>query len=161
MIAIHSIEDLIREHPLFARSGPAVAALLASCARNVVFRDGALIMREGEPADQFLLVREGRVALETSVPGRGSVVTQTVKSGEALGLSWLVPPYLSDFDARAVGTVRALEFDVGCLRDKCDSDPQIGYAFYKLLVPTLVGRLRTARIQALDLYASVTGPSPG
>lgn len=160
MIAIHRVEDLVREHPLFAAVGPEIADLLASCARNAVYRPGTLIMREGEPADEFLLIRTGRVALETTVPGRGSVVISTLKDGEALGLSWLVAPYLVDFDARAVGTVRAVAFDAACLRGKCESDGRIGYAFYKVLMPVLVDRLRTARVQALDLYASVARPAP-
>lgn len=149
---VHPVEDLIREHALFAETGPEMAGLLASCARNVVFRDGELILKEGETAAELLLIRSGRAALETSVPGHGTVIIQTVKTGEALGLSWLVPPYLTDFDTRAIGTVRAVSFDATCLRAKCESDPHIGYAFYKLLIPPLISRLRTARIQALNLY---------
>lgn len=160
MIEVHSIGALIGGHPLFAEAGQEIAALLASCAGNVVFRDGDLILKEGDPANRFLLIRSGRVRLETSVPGRGSVIVETLKSGEALGLSWLVPPYVTDFDTRAIGTVRAVSFDAGCLRAKCEGDPRIGYTFYKLLMPTLVARLRTARIQALDLYAGVSEPRP-
>lgn len=159
MIQIHPIEDLIRTHPLFVDAGPEIAMLLSSCARNVVYRPHTMILREGEPANEFILVRSGRVALETAVPGRGSVVVGTVKGGEALGLSWLVAPYVTDFDARAVDTVRAVVFDASCLRGKCESERAIGYAFYKLLMPTLVNRLRTARVQALDLYASVARPT--
>lgn len=160
MIATHPIGEIIGSHPLFRAAGEDVALLLASCAQNVVFHPGAMIMKEGDPADRFLLIRAGRVALEMAIPGRGKVVVDTAKAGEALGLSWLVPPYSVDFDARAVDTVRAVSFDAACLRAKCESDPRVGYTFYKLLMPTLVGRLRSARVQMLDLYAPVAETKP-
>ena len=47
--------------------------------------DGKRIMREGDPADAFYVVRHGQVALETVVPARGAVVLQTVHDGELLG----------------------------------------------------------------------------
>lgn len=156
MIETRSIGELVRGHGLFA-DAPQVADFLATCARTASFRDGELILREGEPVDRFLLLRSGRAALETHVPGRGGAVVETVGEGDPLGLSWLVPPYLSDFDARAIGTVHALAFDAACLREKCERDHSIGYAFYRLLLPAMVGRLRTARIKTLDLHAGAAG----
>ncbi|MEM8853124.1 MAG: cyclic nucleotide-binding domain-containing protein [Pseudomonadota bacterium] len=154
MIETHPMQDLIRQHAVLATIGDDVAAMLAGCAQNVVFRDGEALMREGTPADRFYLVRSGRVAVETAVPGRGVAIIQTAEAGEAVGLSWLVPPYQTDFGARAVGLVRALSFDTACLRMKCDADPHVGYELYKCLLPALVERLRTARYQSLDLYAT-------
>ena len=45
--------------------------LLTGCAANVRFDAGAFLFREGEPADRFFVVRQGRVALEIDAPGRG------------------------------------------------------------------------------------------
>ena len=49
--------------------------------RNVVFRDGSFLFREGDPAETFYLIREGTIALEIAAPGRGSVTVQTVGRG--------------------------------------------------------------------------------
>lgn len=150
---IRDLRDLIMEHGLLASLGEEITGLLAGCARNVRFGDGAILMKEGDPADCFYLIREGRVALQIEATPRAGVVIQTLKRGEAVGLSWLVAPYRANFTARAVGPVGAIEFDAVCLRGKCDADPAVGYAFYRCLVPVLVDRLRTARLQALDVYA--------
>ena len=90
-------------------------------------------MREGEPADAFYVIREGAVALETDVPGRGAVTLETLHDGDLLGWSWLVPPYRTAFDARALGTTHAIAFDGACLRGKCEADPALGYDLLKLL----------------------------
>jgi len=150
---IRDMADLIREHGLLSGLGEEITALLAGCACNRQFADGAILMREGDPADAFFLIRTGRVALQIDATPHPAVVIQTLKRGEGVGLSWLVAPYRADFTARAVGPVRAIRFDAACLREKCDADPAVGYAFYRALVPALVERLRAARLQSLDLYA--------
>ena len=84
----------------WARS-PALQALapehretIAGCARNRVFEPGERIMREGDPADAFYVIREGAVALETAVPGaRAGRWSRRSHDGDLLGWSWLVPPY--------------------------------------------------------------------
>ena len=69
-------------------------------ARRRTFGRGEVVFHEGDPADSFYVIREGAVAIETEVPGRGAVVMQTLHDGELLGWSWLVPPYRTAFDAR-------------------------------------------------------------
>jgi CRP-like cAMP-binding protein len=130
---------------------------LAGCARHCRFETGDLIMREGQPADAFYVIRHGMVALETRVPHRGAVVVQTLHAGDLLGWSWLVPPYRTAFDARSVGTTRAISFDGACLRGKCDADPALGYALLKLLSGVFVERLQDTRLRLLDLYGRAGG----
>ena len=61
------------------------------------------------------------------MPARGPVTIETIEAGEVLGWSWLFPPYRWHFDARALSVVRATGFDGACLREKCESDPALGY----------------------------------
>ena len=114
-------------------------------------------MREGEPADAFYVIRDGAVALETAVPGRGPAVLHTVHDGELLGWSWLVPPYRSAFDARALDTVHAVAIDGACLRRKCERDPTLGYDLLKVVATVFARRLEETRMRLLDLYARVPG----
>lgn len=144
------IEELLRQHPFALGLEDAIVALIAGCARNAVFQAGEYLLREGAAADSFYLVRHGAVALETFVPGRGAVAFLTVKPGEVLGADWLVPPYRSSFDARAVELTRAIAFDGKCLRDKCEADHHVGYEMMKRFIPPLVQRLRMARLQSLE-----------
>jgi CRP-like cAMP-binding protein len=144
------IEELLRQHPFAQGLDDDIIALIAGCAKNVVFQANEYVCREGGAADNFYLVRHGTVALETFVPGRGPFIFLTVKSGEIVGTEWLIPPYRSSFDARAVELTRAIAFDGKCLRNKCESDHHTGYELMKRFIPPLVHRLQMARLQSLD-----------
>ena len=110
-----TLEPVLRRHGFFAGIDPEYLALIAGCARNVVFRDGTFLFREGDPAETFYLVREGAVALEITAPGRVATL-QTLGAGEMVGFSWLMGPHRWHFDGRAVGHVHAIEMDGTCLR---------------------------------------------
>lgn len=150
-----TVADLLRGHAFFAGLPEATTSFIAGCGRNVVFEEGAYLLREGDPADRFFILRHGRVALEHGLPGRPPQLFLTLGPDEVLGASWLVEPYRSQHDARALSQVRAVAFDAACLRAKCDAEPAVGYALMKRFVPELVRRMQSARMQALDLYGPV------
>ena len=153
---METIGDLLSRHAFFEGLKPEYLALIAGCAQNVHFAPGAYLLREGEKADRFFAIRGGSVAVETYVPSRGAVTLQTIGEGEILGWSWLFPPYVYQFDARAREDVRATAFDGACLRGKCDADPALGYELMKRVARLVSGRLEATRRQLLDVY----GPGP-
>jgi CRP-like cAMP-binding protein len=154
---VQTVDQVIEESHALQALAPEHRRTLAGCASNCVFESGATIMREGDPANAFYIIREGTVALETTVPGRGPVIVQTLHDGELLGWSWLVPPYRTAFDARAITTTHAVALDGACLRGKCDADPALGYDVLKLLSVVFVGRLQDTRLRLLDLYGKDGG----
>src|SRR5262249_42533097 len=139
--------------PFFRELPPDAVQLFAGCAKNVRFDAGHVIFREGEDADQFYLLREGKVALEVFTP-QGPTPILTIGAGDALGWSWLVPPYKWRFDARAIETTRAFALDGKCLRGKCDTDPRLGYELLKRIAATIADRLQATRLQMLDVYGA-------
>ena len=147
-----SMTELIRDHAFLRGMEDAQCALIAGCSRNIVFPAGSYIVREGQPADAFYLLRHGHVALELYTPGGAPFVLQTLGPGDILGETWIVPPYVCAFDARAMEQVRAFAFDATCLRGKAETDPALGYALMKRFVPILVRHVHAARMQALDVY---------
>ena len=151
------IDELLGEVPSLRVLSREHLETIAGCAGNQVFRPGESIMREGEDADAFHVIRHGSVALETAVPGRGAVTVETLHDGDVLGWSWLVPPYRTAFDARSLGTTHLISLDGGCLRGKCDADPSLGYALLKLLAGVFTERLRDTRLRLLDLYGTNGG----
>jgi CRP-like cAMP-binding protein len=154
---VQTVEELLEQAPALSSLAPEHRETLAGCARNCVFGPGERIMRLGDPADAFFVIREGAVAIETEVPGRGTVVMQTLHDGELLGWSWLVPPYRTAFDARSVGTTHAISLDGACLRGKCEADPALGYDLMKLISTVFVERLQETRLQLLDMYGRAGG----
>ena len=132
--------------------------IIAECASLVVFHAGKFIYREEQPADRFYLIRHGRVALEVHSPGRENIIVDTLKPGDVLGWSWVVPPYRCNFDARAVELTRLISFDAACLRGKMEGDRALGYEMYKRMLPLVAARLAAARRQLLDIYGNPEKP---
>lgn len=149
------MEDLtraLRAQPFFEGLDGEKVATLVSCAKNVRFRPGELLLREGEPAVVFYLVREGLVSLDVTIPGRPPTRVETVTPGGLVGLSWMFPPARVHLDARAIEGVLALAFDGACLREKMEIDAALGYAVAKRLLAATVERLARVRLQRLDVY---------
>jgi CRP/FNR family cyclic AMP-dependent transcriptional regulator len=154
---VRKIDQLLSEIPVFASMAPENISTIAGCGRNAVFLDSSYLMREGEPADEFFVIRHGTVAVESYIPPRGPITLQTLHEGDVLGWSWLIPPYRTTFDYRAAGTARVVSFDGVCLRGKCDADPVLGYDLLKLVTGVVVRRLQNITIQLLDVYGTVPG----
>jgi CRP-like cAMP-binding protein len=147
-----TLEPLLERHRFFAGLSRSDLEFVASCAMNVRFDDGAYLAGEGDPADQFFIIRDGKVALELAAPGRGHVTIETVGESGIVGFSWLFGPHQWLFDARAIGVVRAIAMDGACLRGKCEQDPRLGYDLMQRLANVAVERLQAARLQLLDVY---------
>ena len=147
-----TLESVLKEHPFFKDLEEHYLELVTGCASNVRFDAGQFIFRSGEEANQFFIVRQGKVAMEICPPGRDPVTLQTVSDGEILGWSWLVPPYHWQFDAQAVELTRAITLDGKCLREKCQKDQSFGYQILSRLVPVIGKSMEAARIQLLDVY---------
>ena len=145
------LDTLICEHPFFAGFAPNYCQLIGGCARNVLFDKGAYLFREGEPANEFFVIRHGRVALSLNAPGRGSIRFLTINPGEIAGVSWLIPPYRSLYDAQAMELTRAVSIDGGCLRRKAEEDHNFGYELMKRFMTMLVQGLHAAQLQILDV----------
>ncbi len=150
------IEDLtviLRQHPFLHGLSDEHMSTLIGCASNVHFPEGAHLIREGELANTFYLIRSGRVALEIDVPGKTGLRIQTTGPGEILGWSWLIYPYRWHFGGVAVADTRAIALDGECLRNKCERDPGFGYDMLKRLAQVMERRLEATRLQLLDMYA--------
>ena len=153
MVKIKGLAEVLASHALFEGFDRETMDFLESCAANEAFAAGAYLFKADEPADRFFLLREGSVALELQLPGRGRLSVQTLQEGQVVGASWLLPPYTWRFDARATTAVRATSIDAQCLRRKCDDNPALGYELMKRFLPILADRLQAARVQLVDLYA--------
>lgn len=149
---MQTIEQLIAVTPVFAGLDPTQLGLIAGCARNQHADAGALLLREGDPADTFFLIRRGMVALEVHAPGRSSLRIETLNEGDVLGWSWLFPPYRWQMDGRALERCSLVAFDGACLRGKCEADHELGYRLMKRFAANIVDRLQATRLQLLDVY---------
>ena len=65
---METLERIIAKHPFFAGLESYYTGLLTGCAANVRFAAGTYIFKEGEEANEFYLLRSGKVALEIFAP---------------------------------------------------------------------------------------------
>lgn len=101
-----------------------------------------MIFHEGNEADKFYLIVEGKVAIEILANGRGRVTVRAIDAGEVLGWSWLVEPYRWHFDAQATVATKAIVFDANVVRESFSKHPEFGFAMMKGFLPIIVQRLQ-------------------
>jgi CRP/FNR family transcriptional regulator, cyclic AMP receptor protein len=129
-------------------------ALLTDCAMVLHFNPGELIFREGELANRFYLIESGKVILESTGKSGNRVIIDKVAAGELLGWSWMFPPYVWHFSARAVERTEAIFFYGTILREYCERDHSLGYELFKRMSAVMIKRLQAARekMVALDWH---------
>lgn len=149
---METLEPIITEHQFFKGFKPHHIKLLVGCASNVRFNPGEFLLRGGEEANQFFVLRQGKVAIELSAAGRKPIMIQMLEGEEILGWSWLVPPYQWRFNGRAIELTRAIAFDGKCLRTKCEEDHDLGFELLKRFTTVITRRLDAASLQLLDTY---------
>jgi CRP/FNR family cyclic AMP-dependent transcriptional regulator len=148
------LTEILRQHPFLFGLSDEMMQVLIGCASNVRFAEGEYLIHEGEVANQFYLIRTGRVALEIDVVGKKDLRILTVGPGEVLGWSWLISPYRWHFNGVAVVETRAVALDAECLRNKCEADSAFGYEMLKRLAQVMERRVEATRLQLLDLYGT-------
>lgn len=151
---METLERILSEHAFFEGLEPEYLKIVTGCASNVRFAAGAYVFREREQANQFYLLRQGKIALEIFAPQSPAIVIDTLEKDDILGWSWLVYPYHWRFDARVVEPARAIALDGKCLREKCEANHSLGYALLKRLAQLMDLRLQATRLQLLDVYAA-------
>jgi CRP-like cAMP-binding protein len=152
-VEIKTIKQMLVESGFFSTMDHSHLETIAGCGKLVMYQPGDFLMREGDPATTFFVVRSGDVRIESYIPSAGPTSIATVTEGGVVGYSWLFSPYRCSFDAHAVTQVRAVALDGVCLRGKAEADHELGYQLLKRFAEIMVQRLQTTRRQVLDLYA--------
>jgi CRP/FNR family transcriptional regulator, cyclic AMP receptor protein len=140
----HELEAAVAAHPFLIGINAPHIRLLADCAMRCQFAAGQVIFRKGDTANRFYLIERGKVALESSA-GDQVVRIDEVGGGDLLGWSWIFPPYVWHFDARAIEPTTAIFMYGTILREYCDADPALGYELFKRMSEVMMRRLQAAR----------------
>ncbi len=149
---LEDLKNILADHPFFTGLSHEYLKLIVGCASNVKYDAGKMILQEGEEANNFYLIRSGKVSVQFKTPNRGPIIIETLGAGDILGWSWLVPPYVWHFDAKSLEVTRMIALDGKCLRNKCESDHNLGYELLKRFSEIIVKRLEATRLQLMDIY---------
>ena len=141
-------------HPFLRGMPDGQIAGLAEVATVVDVPAGHRFFEEGGHARRFWLIRDGRVALDLSVPGQPPLIVETLSGGDLMGVSWLSPPHEWQYGAEAMEPTSTFQLDGAAVLARCDADPALGYQFFVRLMTVATRRLHSSRIRMLDLYAA-------
>jgi CRP/FNR family transcriptional regulator, cyclic AMP receptor protein len=151
-ISIEPLSTRVAFHPVLAGMNHTQLTLLTDCAVARHFNTGQTILREGDFANGFYLIETGKVALESEAGFGESIPIQILGAGDLLGWSWMFPPYVWQFTARAIEPTTALFFYATIVREYCEKDHSLGYELLKRISAVMVKRLQAAHEQMLSIY---------
>jgi CRP-like cAMP-binding protein len=147
VIEKESVAQLLGKQPFFKDLEPNYLQFIIDCASLKHFEPGDYLLREKEDADEFYVIQQGKVALSTFVPGRGSINIQYLGDGKVVGWSWLIRPHRWHFNALATEATHVIAIDGKRLRDECEKDHDLGYELMKRLALVVGQRLRMTRMR--------------
>ena len=159
-IQVEPLSTRISLHPFLAGMNHTQLTLLTDCAVTKHFNTHQIILREGEFANGFYLIETGKVALESETGFGESIPIQILGAGDLLGWSWMFPPYVWQFTARAIEPTAALFFYAAILRGYCEKDHSLGYELLKRISAVMVTRLQAAHDQMLSIHSGRLSREP-
>lgn len=146
---MNTLKESIRDYAFFEGMRPEHLAVLPEGAKSAQYKPGEVLFRQGEPANEFFLIESGKIVLESQGPGYGTTHVQTLGAGNILGWSWLFPPFLWHFQARAVEPTRVIILSGAHLLVSAERDHDFGYELMKRVAQVVIRRLQAARKQLL------------
>jgi CRP/FNR family transcriptional regulator, cyclic AMP receptor protein len=149
------LEEIIAAHPFLDGLDPKFLTLFDDCASLRRFSSHQHIFQEGGEADHFYLIVSGKVVLETTVPHCGILPIETLEAGEALGWSWLFPPYQWCFAAITAAPTDVISFSAPVLRQQAERNIEFANELLRRLAKTLIQRLQFTRQGLVQLYTSL------
>ena len=148
---LNGLNDAITNHAFFHGMKPEHLVLLLNGGKEAQFKVGDVLFREGEPANQFYLIESGKVAVETPEKSNDTTVVQTLGAGDVLGWSWLFPPFVWHFQARAVEPTSAIILNGAHLLVTAERNHDFGYELMKRMADIVITRLQATRKQLLEV----------
>lgn len=143
-------KELLKQCEIFARLSDAELEKVVSSALEKQYEAGTTIFQSGDSAEELLVLREGRVALQVTLPrveGQISrrVTVDVVNKNEIVGWSVVVEPYKYNFTAVCLQEVKAISISGNKLRWLLQGNPQIGYEVLSGLIKVVASRLYDTR----------------
>ena len=153
---MNNLHETVFNHPFFHGMKEEHLALLADCASDAKFAPGEFVFHESEPANKFYLIQRGTVALEAHEPRSTTAPVQKLGAGEVLGWSWLFPPFVWHFQARAIEPTEVVAFSGAHLLTLAEQNHDFGYELMKRVTQIVIHRLESTRHQLLAHQSAST-----
>ncbi|MCK4842535.1 MAG: cyclic nucleotide-binding domain-containing protein [Methylococcales bacterium] len=145
-----SIAEYLSNHEFFSELSEDILKLLCESASMLEVKKRQVLFRQGERADKFYIVRNGRISVQIPAITGPTLEVQTLSTDQILGWSWLIPPYQWHFQAKAEEDSKLLEFNGVAILSQCEQDPKLGYQLLKKFAVLMAERLDVSRQKLMD-----------
>jgi len=146
---------ILKKIPWFLDLSPTSLTRLANLAKISNFQINQIIFQEGEQDPHLYVILEGKVLLESYVPGHGPLPYCTVESLDVIGCSSLTPVVRQKTStARVLDRTTLLTFPAERLMALCDADCELGYIIMRRLANIVASRMLNHRLQLLRLLTA-------
>jgi CRP-like cAMP-binding protein len=133
---------------------PASLKLLVAPATTVELAGGQFLFREGTKVSRIYVLLAGQIDLTMNVPGRGAVRILSLGPGELIAWSGVLGDGVMTCSATSADSTRLIAFESQAIKQLCETTPEFGFEFMKLMATALAKRLMATRLQLLDLFSA-------
>jgi CRP-like cAMP-binding protein len=139
--------ELLRRYAHFGGLSEESLREIAMISEERRYQAGAVLVREGEPAKELLVVTSGEVFVQSVLASGEHKTVDTLVAGDLLVWSALVAPHLTRFWAVARTEAEVIAIQAEALRDLIEKDSRLGVKLMTGIASTLSHRLVGARTQ--------------
>ncbi len=148
------LTSTIKTIPWFLDLAPDSLQRLSKIAEVRSFDEGDIIFSEGEQHPYLYVILEGRVSLESYVPGHGAMPILTAESLDVIGWSSLTPVVRQKTStARILEHTTLLAFHADQLMDACEADCDLGFVIMRRLANIVASRMLNHRLHLLGILS--------
>ena len=148
------LTSTIKTIPWFLELAPDSLQRLTKIAEIRSFEKGDVIFSEGEQHPYLYIILEGRVGLESYVPGHGSLPILTAESLDVIGWSSLTPVVRQKTStARVLSHTSLLAFPADRLMAACEVDCDLGFIIMRRLSNIVASRMLNHRLHLLGILS--------
>jgi CRP/FNR family cyclic AMP-dependent transcriptional regulator len=140
--------------PLLTELDDSTFEFLSSLATERTVKEDEIVFRVNTPASRFFIVTSGIIAVRIAGASGPPITIQTFGEGTLLGISWRLPPYRWQWTAQARQESTLAQFDANEVLSRCEQDPTLDAAMWKVVARESSKRLQNVRMQLLDLYGT-------
>ena len=145
-----SIPEYLSNHTFFSGLREEFVMFLGQYVKTLEIKEGHILFQQGELADKFYIVRNGRISVQIPALMGPTLEIQSLRADQVLGWSWLISPYQWHFQAKSEEDSTLLEFDGASILARCEQEPRFGYELLKRFAALMSERLDVSRQKMMD-----------
>ena len=137
---------VLRKCQMFAALNDAQLKEIIGLATEKEYEAGTIIFEQGDSAEEFFVLQEGKVAVQMTLPTASAqtnkrVTTYFVTKNEVLGWSAILGPHVYTLSAVSLEKTRVLAIDGGKLRALLQRERHLGHEVLQNLIKVVSSRL--------------------